>query len=195
MKEQTSTSSDPHSLNRQPNGQLNGQHPRNDRRRFGCVLTIGLVYASLLAMAIVRGNDALLLAALLINFVIAPILFVVNGVYASRKESLKRPWFSLLFPAGCTLVAIPLLMVLITPYGRCPVNSTCTRIGGWYLAWITMSDVWHFTAVFAIASFLGFGIVWIAQAIIGWIRRPQNASTNSYDDESNPHNHNEAPSR
>ena len=60
-----------------------------------------------------------------------------------------------------------MLMVLITVYeDTCPVGSTCTLIGDRYLSWVSMDQVLHFVIVFAVASFLGFGVVWAVRWIV-----------------------------
>ena len=56
---------------------------------------------------------------------------------------------------------------LITVYeDTCPIGSTCTLIGDRYLSWGSMDQVLHFVIVFAVASFLGFGVVWAVRWIV-----------------------------
>ena len=139
---------------------------RQDAIRFGCWLATAIMYGLLLALTL-RGGMAAMAAALLINFVIPPALLVINGIYALRPASLTYPWKSLLFPLACTLVPAPMLMALITVYeDTCPIGSTCTLIGDRYLSWGSMDQVLHFVIVFAVASFLGFGVVWAVRWIV-----------------------------
>lgn len=139
---------------------------RQDAIRFGCWLATAIMYGLLLALTL-RGGMAAMAAASLINFVIPPALLVINGIYALRPASLTYPWKSLLFPLACTLVPAPMLMALITVYeDTCPIGSTCTLIGDRYLSWGSMDQVLHFVIVFAVASFLGFGVVWAVRWIV-----------------------------
>ena len=139
---------------------------RQDAIRFGCWLATAIMYGLLLALTL-RGGMAAMAAALLINFVIPPALLVINGIYTLRPASLTYPWKSLLFPLACTLVPAPMLMALITVYeDTCPIGSTCTLIGDRYLSWGSMDQVLHFVIVFAVASFLGFGVVWAVRWIV-----------------------------
>lgn len=144
---------------------------RFDTVRFGCWLAVTLAYGLLLAMVIASGNAALG-AALMINFVIPPLLLVVCGIYASRSVTLSHPWRALAFPLMCSVVPIPLLIGLIQPLSdTCAVASMCTTIGSWYFNWSQMSQVCHFTLVFTIASFLGFGAVWTTQWVFVRLRK------------------------
>lgn len=144
---------------------------RADAVRFGCWLSVALVYGMLLAAVLIRGNAAMA-GALLINFVIPPLLLVSCGVYASRAQAVERPWRALLFPLVCSVVPIPLLMALIFPYEEmCPVGSVCTQFGDWYINWSSLDQVWLFTMIFSVASFLGFAVVWVAHWLVLRMRR------------------------
>ncbi|PST47814.1 hypothetical protein COO72_11160 [Bifidobacterium callitrichos] len=137
------------------------------------VILIGIVYAlflgSILAGIFVNGEYAML-AALMINFFIPPMLLIANGVYASRSEARRHPWRAALFPLACSLVSIPLLTALIMPYrGTCSSGESCTAISGdWYISWTSLDQVGWFVMVFSIASFLGFGVVLAAGYIISY---------------------------
>lgn len=134
---------------------------RRDTIRFGCWLATAIMYGLLLTLILDGSGPAAFAFALLINFVVPPALLVINGIYALRPDSLTHPWRSLLFPLVCTLVPAPMLMALITVYeDTCPVGSTCTLIGDRYLSWNSIDQVAHFVIVFAVASLLGFGVVW-----------------------------------
>lgn len=148
---------------------------RRDAVRFGCWLTVALTYGALLYCA-VAGGGAAMVGALLINFVIPPALLVVCGAYASREESLTHPWRALLFPLVCTLVAIPLLVALIHPFDDvCTLAIMCepAAVEGSF-DWSALSDVRHFTVVFAVFSFLGFGAVWVVRWIAATVRAHRN---------------------
>ncbi|MBT1171678.1 hypothetical protein [Bifidobacterium sp. SO4] len=144
---------------------------RRDTVRFGCWLTVVLIYGTLLGCAI-AGGGAAMVGALLINFVIPPVLLVACGAYASREESLAHPWRALLFPLVCTLAAVPLLVALIHPFDDvCVLAIMCEPAAeGGSFDWSSMSDVWHFTVVFAVFSFLGFGVVWLVRRIAAAVR-------------------------
>lgn len=149
---------------------------RRDTVRFGCWLTVALAYGLMLALLVaahVAGRgEAAMVVAVMINFVMPPMLLVVGGVYATRTAALAHPWRALRFPLVCSLVSVPLLIALIMPYGDvCPVASTCSPLGDGYWSWSAMGDVWHFTMVFAIASFLGFGAVWLVRRVVAHVRR------------------------
>ena len=138
-----------------------------DTIRFGCWLTAAIMYGLLLTLLLDRSGPAAFAFALLINFVVPPALLVINGIYALRPESLTHPWRSLRFPLVCTLVPAPILMAFIMVYeDTCPAGSTCTLIGDRYLSWNSMNQVLHFVIVFAVASFLGFGVVWAVRWIV-----------------------------
>lgn len=138
-------------------------------------LLVGIVYAmfliALLVSFLVDGEYAML-AALMINFFIPPMLLIANGVYASRSEARRHPWRAALFPLACSLVSIPLLTALIMPYrGTCSSGESCTAISGdWYISWTSLAQVGWFVMVFSIASFLGFGVVLAAGYGISYAR-------------------------
>lgn len=150
---------------------------RRDAVAFGCRFAVTLTYALMLVLLIVAfvagQGGAAMAVALMINFVVPPMLLVACGVYASRDAALARPWRALRFPLACALAPIPLLMALIMPVqDSCPVAATCSPLGaGWYWSWGAMGDVWHFTVVFAVAAFLGFGVVWLVRWITAHTRR------------------------
>lgn len=144
---------------------------RKDAVRFGCWLAVALSYGLLLTLIIV-GSEAVLGAALLINFVIPPVLLIACGAYASRDAALSHPWRALLFPLVCSLVSAPILVTLIRPLDDiCYVGSVCTTLGDMYFNWSQMDQVWHFVKVFAVASFLGFAVVWAARYAYHRIRK------------------------
>ncbi|MBT1174786.1 hypothetical protein JS530_04580 [Bifidobacterium sp. LC6] len=143
---------------------------RLDARAIGCIAAVAIVYG-LLLISILIGGEAKIGGALLINFVIPPVLLLANAVYASRAAALAHPWRALLFPLLCSAIALPLLFALITPYdNECTVESACTNMSSWYINWSTMDQVWYFLLAFAIASFAGFGAVFLTRWVIARIR-------------------------
>ncbi|MBT1172471.1 hypothetical protein JS528_03660 [Bifidobacterium sp. MA2] len=146
-----------------------------DGMQLACWLVTALMYGLMLVLLIVTftvNGEAAMVVAVMINFMIPPVLLVVNGAYASRDDALAHPWRALRFPLVCTLIPVPLLVALIMPYDDvCPVASTCSPLGGGYWSWSAMGDVWVFTVRFAVASFLGFGAVWLTRRIVARVRR------------------------
>ncbi|MBT1164494.1 hypothetical protein [Bifidobacterium felsineum] len=143
---------------------------RFDARSIGCMAAVAIVYG-LLLISILMGGEAKMGGALLINFVIPPVLLIANAVYASRTAALARPLRALVFPLLCSVIAFPLLFALITPYDdECSVESVCTNMGTWYINWSTMDQVWYFLLVFAVASFAGFGVLLLVRWAIARVR-------------------------
>ncbi|KAB7785728.1 hypothetical protein [Bifidobacterium cebidarum] len=140
-----------------------------EARFIGCIAAVAFAYG-LLLITILVGGEARMGGALLINFVIPPVLLLANAIYASRATAFARPWRALLFPLLCSAIALPLLFALITPYDDCAVDSACTNMGTWYINWSTMDQVWYFLLVFTIASFAGFGVALFIRWIITRIR-------------------------
>ncbi|MBT1161100.1 MULTISPECIES: hypothetical protein [Bifidobacterium] len=171
---------------------------RRDAVRFGCWLTLAITYGLVIAFSLIRGQLAMA-AALMINFVVPPVLLVTCGAYASRdaampggcrvagpgtnageagpdggRQRVVPDWLrSLLFPAACTLIGAVAVFVLAAPYqDECPINGVCTPIGnGWFIDWTTLVDtVPSFLVLYLVAGYLGYGVVLIVRFIARAIR-------------------------
>ena len=70
-------------------------------------------------------------AALMINFLVPPVLLIINIAAACFRKSTWK------FPLGCVAVSLPLLFALIHGFegGPCAKADVCTSIGGWQLSW------------------------------------------------------------
>ena len=146
---------------------------RQDPVRFGCCMVVAAMYLILLSTVFSWDATGAMVAFWLSYVCIPPILLVVNGVYASRKTIMQQPRRTLLFPLGCTLLALPVLLTneMVFYTWSCSHGDSCILIGTRYIAWSNLQQPLMFTAEFAVASFLGFGVVWAVRWMITRRRR------------------------
>ena len=99
--------------------------------------------------------EGFMAAALMINFLVPPVLLIINIAAACFRKSTWK------FPLGCVAVSLPLLFALIHGFegGPCAKADVCTSIGGWQLSWGCMEQIGYFMLVFTVFSFVGFALV------------------------------------
>lgn len=155
---------------------------RRDAVRFGCWLTLAITYGLVIAFSLIRGELAMA-GALMINFVVPPVLLVTCGAYATRDAAVSADrhgnglpdWLrSLLFPAVGSLIGTVAVFALVAQYqDECPINGVCTPIGGgWFIDWTTLVDtVPSFLVLYLVAGYLGYGVVLAVRLIARAVRR------------------------
>ncbi|MBW3092497.1 hypothetical protein KIH79_05970 [Bifidobacterium sp. 82T10] len=163
---------------------------RRDAVRFGCWLTLVVMYGLILAFTLIRG-EWVMVGALTINFAVPPVLLVTCGAYASRdavmpagrrrarrSADVRLDWLrSLFFPAIGALIGAVAVFVLSAPYqDECPINGVCTPIGGgWFIDWTALVDmVPQFLVMYLVAGYLGYIAVLSARLIARALRNFRN---------------------
>ena len=132
-----------------------GSWIRGNPGRFACMLIVAVLYGLLLACIVQPDYEGFMAAALMINFLVPPVLLIINIAAACFRKSTWK------FPLGCVAVSLPLLFALIHGFegGPCAKADVCTSIGGWQLSWGCMEQIGYFMLVFTVFSFVGFALV------------------------------------
>ena len=104
-----------------------GSWIRGNPGRFACMLIVAVLYGLLLACIVQPDYEGFMAAALMINFLVPPVLLIINIAAACFRKSTWK------FPLGCVAVSLPLLFALIHGFegGPCAKADVCTSIGGW----------------------------------------------------------------
>lgn len=107
-----------------------GSWIRGNPGRFACMLIVAVLYGLLLACIVQPDYEGFMAAALMINFLVPPVLLIINIAAACFRKSTWK------FPLGCVAVSLPLLFALIHGFegGPCAKADVCTSIGGWQLS-------------------------------------------------------------
>ncbi len=131
-----------------------GSWIRGNPGRFACMLIVAVLYGLLLACIVQPDYEGFMAAALMINFLVPPVLLIINTAAACFRKSTWK------FPLGCVAVSLPLLFALIHGFegGPCAKADVCTSIGGWQLSWGCMEQIGYFMLVFTVFSFVGFAL-------------------------------------
>ena len=116
-----------------------GSWIRGNPGRFACMLIVAVLYGLLLACIVQPDYEGFMAAALMINFLVPPVLLIINIAAACFRKSTWK------FPLGCVAVSLPLLFALIHGFegGPCAKADVCTSIGGWQLSWGWYSPYSH----------------------------------------------------
>lgn len=132
-----------------------GSWIRGNPGRFACMLIVAVLYGLLLACIVQPDYEGFMAAALMINFLVPPVLLIINIAAACFRKSTWK------FPLGCVAVSLPLLFALIHGFegGPCAKADVCTSIGGWQLSWGCMEQIGYFMLVFTVFSFVGFALM------------------------------------
>ena len=84
-----------------------GSWIRGNPGRFACMLIVAVLYGLLLACIVQPDYEGFMAAALMINFLVPPVLLIINTAAACFRKSTWK------FPLGCVAVSLPLLFALI----------------------------------------------------------------------------------
>ena len=84
-----------------------GSWIRGNPGRFACMLIVAVLYGLLLACIVQPDYEGFMAAALMINFLVPPVLLIINIAAACFRKSTWK------FPLGCVAVSLPLLFALI----------------------------------------------------------------------------------
>lgn len=158
---------------------------QRDTLRFGCWLTMTIMYGLMLILNLLRGEFIMALA-LMFNFVVPPVMLVTCGLYALRPAALGEQSLdadtttmsiglalrSALFPLVSALIGVVQTFAAIGLYlDECPSNGICTQVSSWFIDWSSLVDeVRWFGVVFLVAGYLGYLAVLLPRLLIRAVR-------------------------